>query len=264
MRHTTDDRTRAEAIVHDYDPRDRDDGLEILERDDLLLWSRPGPTKWSSSVRRIHWTEHEADARIGEVLTFFRQRGRAFVWFVGPSATPPDLALRLERAGLALEQRTHLLIAELPVVGLRTNPEVRIVETRTREETEAHLRFAWPDWPEEVIRSEATDRLRSRAVYGERAGSLLAYLDDVPVADASWRDSTDGATVYLTGAGTRETHRGKGIYQSLTAHRLKAAAARGCRYAVIQARADTSMPILQRRGFRDVGEVSVYSWSPPA
>lgn len=258
-----DDRDRAEAIIYDYDPRDRDEGLEVVDREDLLLWSRPGPTKWTSSVRKAHWTEGQADARIQEVLAFFRERGRAFVWFVAPSTTPRDLSSRLERAGLVPEQRTRLLLADLPLVGLRVNSQIRIVETRSREEVETRLRFAWPAWSEEVIRSEASDRLRSQSVYGERAGSLLAYLGDAPIADASWRDSMDGETIYLTGAGTREQHRGKAVYQTLTAHRLSAAVARGCKYAVIQARPDTSMPILLRRGFREVGEVSVLSWEPP-
>jgi GNAT superfamily N-acetyltransferase len=179
-----------------------------------------------------------------------------------PSSSPPDLGARLERAGLAREQVTRLLIAELPVRGLRGNSDVRIIDTRMPDEVEARLRFAWPDWSDDVIRSEVADRLRSLDVYRDRAGYLLAYLGEVPVADAAWRDSTDGSAVYLTGAGTRQEHRGKGIYQALTAYRLERALARGCRYAVIQARMDTSMPILLRRGFRDVGETSVYSWAP--
>lgn len=255
---------RAEAIIYDYDPRDRDEGLEMIERQDLLLWSRAGPTKWTSSVRKTSWNESTAGAGIREVVSYFEERQRPFVWFVGPSSTPQDLSSRLERAGLVLEQRTRLLIAELPIHGLRINEEIRIVESWTREAVEARLRFAWPSWSEETIRSEATDRLRQKRLYGDRAGGLLAYFEEVPVADANWRDSTDGQTVYLTGAGTREAYRGRGIYQTLTAHRLQRAIRRGCTYAVIQSRMDTSMPILMRRGFRDVGEVSVFSWGPAA
>ena len=252
----------AEAIVYDYDERDRESDLEIVERADLLMWARPGPTKWTSSVRKTDWGSDEADRRIEEVLAFFRERARPFVWHVTPSTRPHDLAARLKKAGLVHEQTTRLLIAELPVRGLRWNTHVRIVDARTPAEVEARLRFAWPDWDYEVIRSEVADRLRFLGLYGERAGFLLAYLSDTPVADAAWRDSTDGFAVYLTGAGTRPEHRGKGIYQALTRHRVDRAVARGCRYAVIQARMDTSMPILLRRGFRDVGETSVYSWAP--
>lgn len=252
----------AEAIVYDYHERDRESDLEVVERPDLLMWTRPGPTKWSSSVRLARWEPDEADRRIEEVLEFFRRRGRPFVWHLVPSSTPADLGVRLGRAGLAREQVTRLLVVELPVRGLRGNADVRIVDTRTPAEVEARLRFAWPAWSDEVIRSEAADRLRFLDLYGERAGFLLAYLGDVAVADAAWRDSTDGRAVYLTGAGTRADHRGRGIYQALTAYRLDRAIARGCRYAVIQARMDTSMPILLKRGLRDVGETAVFSWTP--
>lgn len=253
----------AEAIVYDYDDRDRGGpDLEIVERPDLLLWTRPGPTIWTSSVRLSRWGPEEADRRIQEVIAYFRERNRPFVWFVLPSSAPADLPDRLLQAGLVRTDVSRLLVAELPVQGLRRNDDVRIIETRTPEEIAARLRFAWPAWSEGTIHSEVADRLRTLEVYGARAGALLAYLGDAPVADAAWRDSTDGCTVYLSGAGTRETHRGKGIYQTLTAYRLEHAMERGRRYAVIQARPDTSMPILLRRGFRDVGETSVYSWIP--
>lgn len=208
------------------------------------------------------WNAAQADDRIEEVLAFFRERRRPFVWHVSPSSTPSDLGDRLERAGLAREQETRLLVAELPVQGMRINNQLRIVDTRTPDEVEARLRFAWPAWTDDVIQSETTERMRFLELYGERAGFLLGYLDDAAVADASWRDSTDRRAVYPIGAGTRDEHRGKGIYQTLTACRLDRAFARGCRYAVIQARMDTSMPILLRRGFRDVGETSVFSWAP--
>jgi hypothetical protein len=151
----------AEAIVYDYDDRDRQGDLEVLARPDLLLWSRPGPTKWSSSVRMTRWDPDEADRRIEDVLAFFRERRRPFVWHIVPSSTPADLGVRLGRAGLIREQVDRLLAADLPVRGLRGNGDVRIVDARTAAEVEAHLRFAWPDWGDEVIRSELADRLRS-------------------------------------------------------------------------------------------------------
>ncbi len=249
----------AEGILYDYDPRYRSDDLELVEQPDLLMWTRPSPSKWGSSVRRARWNEDEVEGRIDEVLAFFRERARLFVWHVGPSSAPPDLALRLQRCGFARED-TKLLLAPLPVDGLRRNHDVRVVEARRPEEVEAFLRFGQPDWTDEEVRSELPERLRMLEAYGERAGFLLAYLRDALVANASWRDATDGRTIYLTGAGTAGEHRGKGIYQTLTAYRLERALARGRRYAVIQARVDTSMPILARRGFIDVGAVSVLSW----
>lgn len=261
----TSDRVRlAEGILHDYDPRDRPDGLELVERLDLLMWTRPSPTKWSSSVRWALWSENEADQRIDEVLAFYRERGRPFVWHIGPSSAPPDLARRLERRGLIPENETTLLVATLPVAGLRTNSDVVVVEARAPAQVGTFLRFGHPDWNDEEVRSELPDRLRFLDLYRERAGFLVAYLADAPVANAAWRDSADGHAVYLTGAGTKREHRGEGIYQTLVQYRLDRALARGCHYAVIQAQSDTSMPILLRRGFVPAGRVAVLSWTPAA
>lgn len=252
----------AETILYDYDPRDRPDDLELVERPDLLMWTRPSPTKWSSSVRLARWRADEVEQRIDDVLAFFRARGRPFVWHVGPSSTPSDLPRRLERRGFVREPATRLLVSRLPVDGFRPHRDVRMVDALGPRDVEAFLRFGHPTWSEVEVRSELPDRLRYLDVYGGRAGFVLAYLGETLVANAAWRCSTDGRAVYLTGAGTMEEHRGKGIYQTLTHYRLTLAAALGCRYAVIQAQVDTSMPILQRRGFSEAGEVSVLSWQP--
>lgn len=252
----------AEAILYDYDPRDRPDGLELVDRPDLLMWLRPSPTKWSSGVRLARWGADEVEQRIDDVLAFFQARGRPFVWRVGPSSTPSDLPLRLEDRGFTREPASRLLVAQLPVHRHRVNRDVRVVDARDPRDVAAFLRFGHPTWSDDDVRSELPDRIRYLDLYGRRAGFVLAYLDDALVANAAWRCSGSGLTVYLTGAGTLKEHRGKGIYQTMTHHRLAGAAALGCRYAVIEAQVDTSAPILNRRGFADVGGVSVLSWEP--
>lgn len=248
----------AEGILLDYDPRDRPPEVEIVERDDLILWTRPSPVFWSSTVRFARWQPAEADARIDEVLEFFRSRGRSFVWHVGPSSAPADLAARLERRGLQVESDTRLLVARLPVDGFRCHPDVRVVEARDPASIAAYLRFARREWADDEITSAmVADRQRALDLYGERMGNVLAYVGHDVVANAAWRDSSGGRAVYLTGAGTAPEHRGKGAYQTLVAYRAERALARGCSFAVVQARADTSMPILLRRGFAEVAHVPV-------
>ena len=69
---------------------------EIVARDDRLLslgalLEHP----WSSQVHWVRWTEDEAEARIDEVLGFFRRRRQAFVWLVTAKSTPASLGERL-------------------------------------------------------------------------------------------------------------------------------------------------------------------------
>lgn len=248
----------AEGILLDYDARDMPPDIELVERDDLVMWSRPQTTvPWMSQVRFARWSAQEAEERIDEVLAFFRERRRSFVWHIGPSSAPADLPDRLLRRGLEVESDTRFLVARLPVTGLRRNADVRIVDARTESEVRAYLRFARREWSDPEIEDAVADRVRSFAVYGERMGNVLGYLGSELVANAAWRDSSDGRAVYLSGAGTLPEHRGKGIYQTLVAYRLERAMQRGCEFAVIQARADTSLPILLRRGFTEVARVPV-------
>jgi hypothetical protein len=57
--------------------------------------------------------------------------------------------------------------------------------------------------------------------------------------------------------------RRRGVYLSLVAHRLTIARAAGCAAAVTHAQAQSSAPILMKRGFRPLSRVFGYS-RPPA
>jgi ribosomal protein S18 acetylase RimI-like enzyme len=248
----------AEGLLLDYDPHDMPADIELVERDDLIMWTRPSTIPWMSTVRLARWSAAEAEERIDEVLALFRERRRSFVWHIGPSSAPADLADRLLRRGLEVESDTRLLVARLPVTGLRRNTDLRIVDARTADEVAAYLRFARRDWEDPELDDDVVaERMRSFAVYGERMGNVVGYLGAELVANAAWRDSSDGRALYLSGGGTLPEHRRKGIYQTLVAYRLERAARRGCSYAVIQARADTSLPILLGRGFTEVARVPV-------
>jgi hypothetical protein len=61
----------------------------------------------------------------------------------------------------------------------------------------------------------------------------------------------------LTGAETVEHFRRRGVYQSIVSYRAEAAVARGCRYAAIRSRRDTSLPILLKRGFVSHGHLPI-------
>lgn len=252
----------AEAVLWDYDPRYMPEGTEGIEREDLVLWTRPSPSKWSSGVRLARWSEADVERGIDEVFRHFDDLGRPFVWNVGPSSRPRDLADRLRARGMTDESRTRLLFAPLPLPEMR-RADVRIVDAREPATIGAFLRFGHPGWSEDDVADAIPERRLFLDVYDERAGLLLAYIGDELVANAAWRDSTDGRCVYLTGAGTIPVHRGRGIYQTLVAYRCeRAMGARGCRYAAIQAQEDTSMPILLRHGFTDVGVVPVLARRP--
>nr|WP_243239746.1 GNAT family N-acetyltransferase [Sulfobacillus harzensis] len=64
--------------------------------------------------------------------------------------------------------------------------------------------------------------------------------------------------VLLGGSAVSEGWRGRGIYKTLVAARLRLARQAGAKAALVQAVEDTSAPICRRMGFREVAEYGFY------
>ena len=251
----------AEAIMWDYESDWIPRGLERVERDDLLMWRRlngfRAQARWNNRVSWVRTTTELIDDVIDEVFDFFGDT--PFTWVIGPSSTPGDLAERAARRGLADTGDGDLLSAELPIMGLRSSADVRIVEVVDARIARAGIRLAHPDSSAEEIDAMVAERLAYLRHPGRRGGFLVAFVGDEPVANAGYRYSADGRTVYLNGAETVERWRRRGIYQSLVGYRVARALERGCHYAAIRARRDTSLPILMKRGFIDHGHLPIYA-----
>jgi GNAT superfamily N-acetyltransferase len=245
----------------DYEPDFMPEGMEIVDRQDLLMWKRPrwpfAQRSWSNRISYVRTRSDRIERTIDEVLGFFGPV--AFTWVVGPTSSPGDIAARLVTRGLVDIGDGDLLTAALPVSGLRVNPDLDIVEVHDEDTALIGLRLAHRDANEAEMDVLLRERLAYLRYPDRRGGYLVGFMGGKPVANAGYRYSANGSTVYLTGAETAEKVRGRGIYQSLVAHRMLAAAKRGCRYAAIRARRDTSLPILMKRGFVDHGHLPIFA-----
>jgi GNAT superfamily N-acetyltransferase len=227
-----------------------------VARPDLLLVSRPRDDPWANHVHWARWKDSEAERGIDEVLAFFAARRRPFVWSVGPSSAPADLAARLAARGLALDVDARQLAARLPLGAFRTDPSLRIADIGTEAEARVAIRIQHADWSDARV-AEAAAELFARI----RAGLLhavLAWRDDVAVAEGRWRIHPDLAVVYLSGASTRPDARRRGAYSTLVIHRVERGRRDGCRFAAITADPDTSAPILIKRGFVEIGRERIF------
>lgn len=251
----------AEGIMWDYELDFMPEGMEIVDREDLQMWKRPtGPfaqRRWSNRVSYVRTTSDQVDRTIDEVFAFFGPV--AFTWVVGPTSRPLDLSARLVTRDLVDVSDGNLLTAALPISGLRGNADLEIVEVDEEATALTGLRLAHPDADADEMAVLLRDRLAYLRHPGRRGGYLVAFLGGEAVANAGYRYSADNSTVYLTGAETVEMFRGRGIYQSLVAHRAFAATKRGCRFVAIRARRDTSLPILMKRGFVDHGHLPIFA-----
>src|SRR3989442_3511412 len=113
----------AEGIMWDYEPDFMPGGMEIVDRQDLLMWKRPhGPfaqRRWSNRISYVPTTSDQIERTIDEAFAFFGPV--AFTWVVGPTSSPRDLDTRLVARGLVDIGDGDLLSAALPISGLRLN-----------------------------------------------------------------------------------------------------------------------------------------------
>lgn len=252
----------AEGSIWDREPNWRrgPPHWDVIDRPDLLVWSATPPAGvMSHQVVYARWSRDQVRVAIDEVLSFFRSRGVGeFEWIVGPSSRPEDLGDDLERAGLVREDDSRMMVAQLPLPPFVFNEAVSIAEVIDERGIRDYLRIAYPKWPHERVHRELSERFEYLALPERRGGWLVAYDAGEAVANATWKDSSDGRGIYLKGAGTRPEYRGRGIYSALVAYRCNHALERGCTYASIIALENTSAPILAKRGFMDLGPLPRY------
>ncbi len=205
----------------------------------------------------------DADATIARVKRRYASEGKAFGWVTGPGTTPPDLAARLEAAGLHREDGIAGMAVTDLALPIEANDAIRVREVTPADAArETAMMGRAYGMPEDVAALfvgllGTGGPIRSRGYF--------AYLDgDRPVAWSFLVYVPDSAIVLLGGAATLPEARGHGIYTTLVKRRLDDARADGRSAAVIQADRNTSAPICARLGFRELCALELYAWSPEA
>lgn len=200
-----------------------------------------------------------------------RTWGRDSVWWnaISQHTRPSDLEDALIARGGQVVERLAVLALDLtgPLPDLDLPHDLEVVvpsDVDHMRDIRAISKAAFgstggaaaPD-PQVSLERDIADREAGRAV------RVVTYLDGVPAA-------CGGTTFYprgiaaLWGGSTHPDHRGRGAYRATLAWRLRDAAGRGARMALVKGRVDTSAPILRRAGFAEYGEERVYQLSVPA
>ncbi len=213
------------------------------------------PFPEAGGAHRLRFEPGSADERIEAVRAWFRDRGREeFVWWVGPSATPTDLEVRLLAAGA--RPWNEGVIASM--LTDRPPPEVPEVEVRRVETYEDFVTAREIAWTVAGLTTEQADEVRvtlpekwERRLGTDEGAAYLAYVDGEPVASADILFLRFAG--FLSGASTLPEQRGRGIYRALIRARWDEAKRRGTPALIVGAGA-MSRPILERIGFRVVAE----------
>jgi hypothetical protein len=233
----------------------------LTDRYCLLLGAVPTFT----TVSRLRLDPDTVSETIHEVRRHVAEHGhREAIWWVGPSATPGDLADRLQTHGLVPDERsgwephaaTMVLVDEPPAPP--DGVSARRVENFEEFVTAGRVADAAFRASEEEAAAYAAIAAESFA--RERAGhaprTYIAYAGDeaVGVGRAIFADDCPG--VLMIGGAVLAHARGRGVYRALVHARWRDAVAAGTPALTTQAGA-MSRPILERLGFQVVAEQEI-------
>jgi acetyltransferase (GNAT) family protein len=229
-------------------------GLERVLTDRYCIFL--GPT--FTNVQRLRLAEHEADEVIAEIRAIVAERKRwpRVDWWIGSSATPPDLVERLLALGLTREHGVTVAMACLEAPPGASGVVARGVETFEEYVTAheiAYEAFEAPEEDREAWRAIAVERWQAEQA-DPSALSYLAWVDGEPVGSARGIFLPQG--VLCIGGAVLESGRGRGAYRALVRARWDDAVAAATPALVVQA-GDMSRPILERSGFVGVAEIVI-------
>jgi len=192
---------------------------------------------------------------IEEVRALAASHGLPLIWILDPDARPADLPERLAACGLELFEETAVMVLPAAAELLPGATGVEIVDALRDEATFAAMEgvqaaaFGGGPAPRQAERFAHAAADPARHCY-------LALLDGEP-AGAGWA-TTHGAGVLLNGGAVTPRLQGRGIYRALLAERLALARRLALPGVGVQAKPDTSAPILARLGFVQVGIHGMY------
>ncbi len=225
--------------------------MAVLERPYMRLVAKGWPDPWYNWVERVRLDPARVPGAIQEAREFFAGEEVPYSWWVGPSTLPADLGATLEAAGFALLEEIEGLALRLPanLDGWPVNPLVRIVPVTDITTLRTALRLS-----DTFGRRDPVGFEQAVARFAPQLGDpdycrLIGYLGNFPVAEASVEFRHDGEVAYFSSGTTLPEFRGRGLYRTLSAERVRLAQARGARWALTHAVSATSAPICRALGF---------------
>ena len=240
---------------------------ERIEMDNLvrLIWH---PHK-AGFILYSNLTDTTALPTIAREIDYFKTLGYDFEWKYFDYDTPNNLPECLANSGLekAEEEAVMVLpIADAPSKLLQA-PQYDIRKITTKEmflEMDEVYYEVWKDDPF----SDATPHKMSEWLlprYESDSDNLsiyLVYVDGKAVSYGRVEYMPDNPFAGIWGGSTLVDYRRRGIYTDMVAIRLQEARERGCEFLTVDARQDTSMPILQKLGFVRIATATAFNWSP--
>ena len=213
----------------------------------------PGP----NHVCLVRCAPERVDRMIDQTRELAAAHGMCCMWILDPDAEPADLGDRLTARGIPQVEELDVMVLPVEATVASGDPAIEIVDGLRDEATyqaaEAVQAAAFkhdgplPGQPQRFAesRADAARRFFLALVGGEPAGAGWATVHQ------------DG--VQVNGGAVHPRFQGRGVYRALVAARLGLAREVGAAGLGVQAKPDTSGPILSRFGFRTVGRWRIHA-----
>ncbi|HLQ62735.1 MAG TPA: GNAT family N-acetyltransferase [Candidatus Acidoferrales bacterium] len=228
-------------------------------------WPIPGP----NHVSRVRCTPRRAERVIDEARLLAARHRLPLMWVEDPGTEPKDLGRRLRRRGVEPDHLDpEVTVMVLPAEArLEAAPGVEFQDGLGSLETfalaEALQQEAFIGVAEELPLLTAQRRQRYQEALATEGRRLLLALAGGRPAGMGWLTVEPGRGAWINGGGVRPDQRGRGVYRSLVAERLRLAREQGAPGLAVSA-GRMSGPILRRLGFEPVGWNRFYADYRPA
>jgi GNAT superfamily N-acetyltransferase len=216
-----------------------------------------------SRVLLARFPQEDAEDRVAEILSYFKQWDAGVSWVVGPTSWPPKLGEYLHNQGFGSSEMwtgMAMHLADLPPKQPVDTGNVRIETVDDDEGLQVWATLS-PDavLPREDVEG-AINVFAPRSAGGETHSRFyLAYVDDVPAGRCM--SFSKGGVVGLYWISTLPAYRGKGLGFAVSRRALDDARVLGNRVAVMPA-PTRGMTLCERLGFQPYCQFSVYAWPP--
>jgi GNAT superfamily N-acetyltransferase len=207
-------------------------GVELHEDADATWYLSGVADALFNGVIRTSISASNADRRIRELLTRFRDAGVPALWWAGPLSLPDDLSMRLAAKGLA---RTTLPGMALDLHEMATPPPpggLRVEVVADDRGIDAWMAASGEGFGIDPAMLDRFRRTPEAVLAGDVPGwCVTGWVDDRPVATGMVCIGTGVAGV--SNVTTIASHRRRGLGAAVTRHALALARDRGYRTAVL-------------------------------
>jgi GNAT superfamily N-acetyltransferase len=226
-------------------------GFETIRRDEFFFEAG----RHRASMQRLRLDDVEAT--VAWARDECARRGITHCeWWVGWSATPPDLVGRLTGLGFAPDDEEAMLTGMTIDREPPAAPHVDVRRIETLDQQLAALEVSWDVWQlPDAERASRRDYERERFDPYGTVHHFAAYQADRPVGFGRAIDMASG--VALMGGDVLPSARRRGVYRALVHARWEHAVARGTPLLVVQA-GHMSEPVLKGLGFRAHGVLELF------